>query len=161
MTKEVNVEKGKQGFQPTVKAEATSEVPLSSFTANKPNVFGHFTDTEFAAVRGEVAAQFNRVARRIGAEFPGVSRVEFRVVQHYPGMNGYRIDYISCYYDENDGYEDDDYEDDDTNDAAYEYLCSALTNHTRSLLAEDTGLGVTDANGLTKFTIADPTEHLR
>ena len=157
MTKKVNVEKGKQGFQPTVKAEATSEIPLSSFTANKPNVFGHFTDTEFAAVRGEVAAQFTDAAKHIGAEFSEVSRVEFRVVQYEPGMDGYRIDDITCYDDENLAY---DYGD-DASEATYEHLCSALTNHTRSLLAEDTGLGVTDADGLTEFTIADPSERLR
>ena len=157
MTKKVNVEKGKQGFQPTVKSEATSEIPLSSFTVSKPNAFGHFTDTEFVAVRGEVAAQFTDAAKHIGAEFPEVSRVEFRVVQYEPGMDGYRIDDITCYDDENLAY---DYGD-DASEATYEHLCSALTNHTRSLLAEDTGLGVTDADGLTEFTIADPTEHLR
>ena len=157
MTKEVNVEKGKQGFQPTVKAEASSEIPLSSVAASKPNAFGHFTDTEFVAVRGEVAAQFDRAARRIGAEFPEVSRIEFRVVQYEPGMDGYRIDDITCYDDENLAYDGND----DASEATYEHLCSSLTNHTRSLLAEDTGLGVTDADGLTEFTISDPTEHLR
>lgn len=152
--KKVNVETGKQGFQPTVKSEA-SDFSLGSMAADGLNEFGHFTDAEFRAVRNIVASQFIEAAKYIGDDLPEVSRVEFRVVQDEPGMSGYRISDVTCYDNENL-----DLEDFEVEAAAYENLCSSLTNHTRSLLAEDTGIGVTDSDGVTEILIANPTERL-
>lgn len=156
MTKKVNVETGKQGFQPTAKAEASSFLLGPLVAADNLNDYGHFTDSEFRAVRTIVAEQFTEAAEFIRVDAPKVGRVVFRIVQDEPGFDGYYIEDITCY-----DHENLDLEDSEVRNAVYENLCGSLTNHTRSLLAEDTGIGVTASNGYTEFLVSDPTERLR
>ena len=156
MTKKVNVEKGKQGFQPTAKTEASSFLLGPLVAADNLNDYGHFTDSEFRAVRTIVAEQFTEAAEFIRTDAPEVGRVVFRIEQDEPGFGGYRISDITCY-----DHENLDLEDSDVHYIVYEDLCGSLSNHTRSLLVGYTGIGVTASNGYTELLVSDPSERLR